>query len=396
MKHLYSTRFLAVAATATLSMTMGGAPAISDVSHRLTGTSSSEQTAIASSPSLRRDVNGDGRADIVGFGNAGVYVATGNTNGTFTSRGRVLNDFGYDAGGWRVEKNPRQLADVNGDGRADIVGFGNAGVYVATGNTNGTFTSRGRVLNDFGYDAGGWRVEKNPRQLADVNGDGRADIVGFGNAGVYVATGNTNGTFTSRGRVLNDFGYDAGGWRVEKNPRQLADVNGDGRADIVGFGNAGVYVATGNTNGTFTSRGRVLNDFGYDAGGWRVEKNPRQLADVNGDGRADIVGFGNAGVYVANGRSNGTFTLRSQMLANFGYDAGGWRVEKNPRQLADVNGDGRADIVGFGNAGVYVATYNTKTTFVLKPGLLPEFGASADAGGWRVDRHPRFLAGDSD
>ena len=43
-----------------------------------------------------------------------------------------------------------------------------------------------------------------------------------------------------------------------------------------------------------------MNNFGYNAGGWRVEKHPRFLADTTGDGRADIVGFGNAGVWVAN------------------------------------------------------------------------------------------------
>jgi len=32
------------------------------------------------------------------------------------------------------------------------------------------------------------------------------------------------------------------------------------------------------------------------------------------------------------------------------YDAGSWRVERHPRLLGDVNGDRRADIVGFGSA----------------------------------------------
>ena len=40
------------------------------------------------------------------------------------------------------------------------------------------------------------------------------------------------------------------------------------------------------------------------------------------------------------------------MVDNFGYVAGGWRVDRHPRFLADVTGDGPADIVGFGDAGV--------------------------------------------
>lgn len=43
------------------------------------------------------------------------------------------------------------------------------------------------------------------------------------------------------------------------------------------------------------------------------------------------------------------------VVRNFGYDAGGWRVGQHPRFLADTTGDGRADIVGFGNAGVWVS-----------------------------------------
>src|SRR5262249_20620631 len=98
-------------------------------------------------------------------------------------------------------------------------------------------------VNDFGYVAGGWRVDQHPRFVVDVTGDGRADIVGFGNAGVYVSRNNGDGTFQAPQRVVNDFGYVAGGWRVDQHPRFVVDVTGDGRADIVGFGNAGVYVS---------------------------------------------------------------------------------------------------------------------------------------------------------
>ncbi|RJT88940.1 VCBS repeat-containing protein, partial [Cryobacterium melibiosiphilum] len=92
------------------------------------------------------------------------------------------------------------------------------------------------------FDAGGWRVEKHPRFLADLTGDRRADIVGFGDAAVWVSRNNGNGTFQGPVNVVDNFAYDAGGWRVEKHPRVLADVSGDGKADIVGFGNAGVWV----------------------------------------------------------------------------------------------------------------------------------------------------------
>ena len=122
--------------------------------------------------------------------------------------------------------------------------------------------------------------------------------------------------------VVGNFGYTAGGWRVDRHPRFLADLTGDRRADIVGFGNAGVWVSLNNGNGTFQAPTLGVANFGYDAGGWRVERHPRFLADLTGDGRADIVGFGNAGVWVSLNSGNGTFQAPQLVVANFGYDAG--------------------------------------------------------------------------
>ena len=102
-------------------------------------------------------------------------------------------------------------------------------------------------------------------------------------------------------------------------------------------------------------RSSSSTNFGYDAGGWRVEQHPRFLAVTTDSGRADIVGFGIAGVWVSRSLANGTFEAPGLLVTNFGYDAGGWRVDQHPRFLADTNGGGRADIVGFGNAGVWVS-----------------------------------------
>jgi hypothetical protein len=154
----------------------------------------------------------------------------------------VVDNFAYNAGGWRVERHPRFLADLTGDGRADIVGFGDAGVWVSLNNGNGTFQAPRMVVGNFAYSAGGWRVERHPRFLADLTGDGRADIVGFGDDGVWVSFNNGNGTFQAARMVVGNFAYNAGGWRVERHPRFLADLTPDRRADIVGFGDAGVWV----------------------------------------------------------------------------------------------------------------------------------------------------------
>jgi hypothetical protein len=341
-------------------------------------------------PRLMGDTSGDHRHDLVGFGDAGVYVSRALSTGGFEPPVLRIGNFGYNAGGWRVEKHPRFLADTTADGRADVVGFGDGGVWVSRAQADGTFDALRLVVANFGYDAGGWRIERHPRMLADTTGDGRADIVGFGDGGVWISQAQANGSYTAPQLVVQNFGYTAGGWRVEKHPRFLADTNADGRADIVGFGDAGVYVSRAQANGTFTAPQLVVPNFGYVAGGWRVEKHPRFVADLTGDGRADILGFGDAGVWVSLAQPDGSYGPPELVVANFGYVAGGWRVEKHPRLLADTTGDGRLDIVGFGDAGVYVSRSLGGGKFE-PPGLVvTNFGYVA--GGWRIERHPRFVA----
>jgi hypothetical protein len=334
-------------------------------------------------------LTGATRSDIVGFGDDGVWFALSNGNGTFQPMVFGINNLGYNQG-WRVERHPRFVADLTGDGRSDIVGFGDDGVWTSLNNGNGSFSAPALVVGDLGFEAGGWRVDRHVRLLADCTGDGRADIVAFGNDGVFFFRGNGNGTFQPLSLVLEDLAYNAGGWRVERHPRLLANVANPSRADIVGFGNDGMWLVRSNGDGTFQPPQLVITDFGYNAGGWRVERHPRFVVDVNGDGFADVVGFGNDGVWVARNNGNGTFQAPQLVVADFGYDAGGWRVEQHVRLLADLTGDGKPDIVGFGNDGIWVSFNNGDGTFQPVHEAIANY--SVNHGSWRVDRHPRFAA----
>jgi hypothetical protein len=338
-------------------------------------------------PRFLVDLNKDGCADIVGFGEDGVWTAIGKRDGTFQDPKFVLQNFGYNQG-WHGDQHPRFLAVTTKSGFPDIVGFGNAGVYVALGNGDGTFTLPGQpfpvpVIPDFATNQG-WRGPDYPRFLADVNGDGFADIVGFGDRGVYVVRSHGDGTWDYQPGplpVVPDFGHDHG-WRADKHPRFVADLTVKGQASIIGFGAAGVYVTLnkGDKTGTFNySPVPVIPDFGYDAGSWRVDKHLRFLADLTGKGQASIVGFGDGGVYVAKNKDDGSGGFDYQpdplpVLQNFGYEAGGWRVEKHPRFLADLAGKGQASIVGFGEAGVWTALGDGQGGFPTSNFVQANFG----------------------
>ncbi|KAJ6581247.1 Psathyrella Velutina lectin At 1.5a resolution [Mycena capillaripes] len=339
---------------------------------------------------LIADTTGDKQADIVGFGENGVWISANKGNNTFTDPPKmVLTNFSCVNGGWSVEKHIRFMCDIRNIGRADIVGFGDAGVVISRNNGGGSFSPPELAVADFGYNSGGWRLDRHLRFLADVTGDGLLDIVGFGDSQVLIGRNNGNGTFQPGQGVIGGFCYSAGGWRIEKHPRFVADLSGDGRADLIGFGDAGVYVSLNNGDGAFGPVTLVLNTFGYDAGGWRVEKHPRFIASLTGDKRGDIVGFGDDGVIIAINNGDGTFQpARRAIDSCFGYNQG-WRVEKHPRFVVDLTGDGRADIIRFGEDSVWVSYNNGGGNFGPPTKLIDNFAYS---GGWTLENTVRYVA----
>ena len=97
----------------------------------------------------------------------------------------------------------------------------------------------------------------------------------------------------------------------------------------------------------------VVAAFG-EADGWRVDRHPRFVVQ-RPDGRVQIVGFADDGVWVSRANPDGSFTTPQFLFANFGYNAG-WRVERHPRLIADNSIFG---FIGFLGAGVWAPGHRT-------------------------------------
>jgi FG-GAP-like repeat len=334
------------------------------------------------------DTTGDGREDIVGFGQGGVWVAKNAGNCTFEKNRFALDDFGY-ASGWRHDQHIRLLADLRGTGRADIVGFGNEGVLVSLNLGEGNYAPSMMVLPTFGITKG-WLVDKHPRFLADTTGNGLPDIIGFGNSHTYIARNKGDGTFHRAHCIstLDDFSY-LSGWRVAMHPRHLVDLTGDGSADILGFKNDGVFVSLNDGHGKYGPMTFAVHDFGT-CQGWQVTRHPRFVLPLTCKKVADIIGFGEAGVYVSMNKGNGTFERSKLVLENFGFQQG-WRIERHPRFLVDLTGDGCPDIIGFGEEAVWVAFNEGQGSF--GPAQRISGGASFTASkGWTSEKTVRFVS----
>ncbi|WP_299869447.1 FG-GAP-like repeat-containing protein [uncultured Roseobacter sp.] len=264
-------------------------------------------------------------------------------------RGPLYSTGDFSQSYWGADGYDRHFADVNGDGKSDLIGFSANHVYIGLGQANGLIGGAQIAGSDFTILPYGWGTGAMQREFADVNGDGRADVIGFSTNHVYVTLGQADGTFGGAFEAGSEFVNSQYGWGTGTMQRELADVNGDGRADVIGFGTNHVYVTLGQADGTFGVGFEAGSEFVNSQYGWGAGAMQRELADVNGDGRADIVGFSINHTYVALGQADGTFTSSFNAGVGFAGNLGNFE-----RQIADINGDGKADPVAFAANGVFV------------------------------------------
>jgi len=271
---------------------------------------------------LARDLDGDGRLDLIGLSQSAVTVFLQIAPLDFQALPPVPIPFMYDS--WFVAD------DLDSDGRVDLL-LGNMTLW--HGNGDGTFAAPGAPVFPSRIIAGA---------VADLDGDERPDLVlALGETQVTTARSEGGGAF-----VLPDV---VAGLGIVPTNAVLADIDEDGLNDLL-WNRLDIVWARGREGGGFAQPDVIhLPDTAL----------AFTVADINRDGHLDIVATTTRDTaIVLLGRGDGTF-VNSGTLA----------VGLSPRAVAagDLNQDGRVDIV-IGNGGVYYDPQSSSISVLIGNG----------------------------
>lgn len=292
------------------------------------------------------DVNGDGRADLIFQGGDNVFwVSLTDASGGLTAASRSVQHGGAYRNGGEVK-----YGDVNGDGRADMVFQGEDNTFWLSTSTGPGFTNAVRTVQHGGtYRNGG---ETN---VIDVTGDGLADLIFQSDDNTFWLSTSTGAGFTNAVRTVQHGGTYRNGLETH-----FADVTGDGKADLVFQGGDNTFWLSEATGTGFTNAVRTVQHGGtYRNGG------ETHLADVTGDGKADLIFQGEDNTFWLSEATGTGFTNAVRTVQH-----GGAYRDGNEVHFADVNADSKADMIFQGADNTFWLSLSTGTGFTAASQIL--------------------------
>lgn len=266
-----------------------------------------------------------------------------------------------DGAGWNQPQyyETIQMADVDGDGREELIIRGPNGILVQhfeRGADHGQWVPLANYELAWS-DKNGWDQPQYYKtiQCADIDGDGRAEILARGPGGIVgykynVATQNLDPIPSTGSEGLSD----AGGWGQPQyySTIHFGDIDGDGIDELICRGYADIIIwKFGGGQWTAITRGpKWADDPGSSSDGtqWNLPQyySTIQSADVDGDGRAEVIGRSKNGIRVGKyNPSTGAWT-ETQGPTSW-TDSGGYNQSSYYTTLrhADIDGDGQEELM---------------------------------------------------
>jgi hypothetical protein len=274
---------------------------------------------------LTGDFNADGRGDVIQTFRGWHSIPTCNSTGSgWTCRNSAADI--YDSGS---SEQRFSTGDFNADGRADVFQTFRKWHSIPTCTSTGTGWSCNNYAADI-YDSGS--VEQQ-FLTGDFNADGRADVIQTYRGWHSIPTCNSTGSgWTCRNSAADI--YDSSSWEQKFS---TGDFNHDGRTDVFQTYRKWHSIPTCTSTGTGWSCNNYAADI-YDSGS--VEQQ-FLTGDFNGDGRADVVQTFRGWHSIPTCNSTGSGWSCTNAAADI-FDSGS--VDQR-FVAADVNGDGKTDIV---------------------------------------------------
>ncbi len=238
-------------------------------------------------------------------------------------------------------------------------------------------------------DGDGWNQPGHYQtiQLADIDGDHQAELIGRGAKGLQVHHWNKTTHVWEELSVEGPL-KDADGWNrpEDYSTIQLADIDGDGRAELIARNRFGIGTFRWQSDSaSWHQIGQTPQLMGP---GWAEPQHNTslQLSDIDFDGCDELVARGPDGF--STWRWDGTTWIRLNLDNSIFGDKWAAPQYYSTIRLADVDGDGQAEVVGRAANGLQVYHWN-KTSHTWE--ALSLEGPFGDASGGDKPEHYRTI-----